>query len=319
MSASEKAIILAQVEKQPRGKRQALMTLGIPKSSYYRWRRGQPDSGNRRRPWNRITPEEEDKVLAVAREFPDLSSRQLSAWITDNKGFAVSESTVYRILRREGLVKRQETQLMAAKEYHTKTTRPHQMWATDASYFRVVGWGYYYLVTVMDDYSRFILAWKLQKDMSANSLIEVVQEAVDATGMTDVPVDDRTRLLSDNGAGYVSRAFRDYLHLVGIGHILAAPYHPQTNGKVERYQQSLKREVNQLPYELPSRLERAIADFVDYYNHRRYHKAIGDVTPADVLYGRRKQILQRRKEVRLKTINHRRDYNQGLRELVNAA
>jgi putative transposase len=319
MSASEKAIILAQVEKQPRGKRQALMTLGIPKSSYYRWRRGQPDSGNWRRPWNRITPEEEDKVLAVAREFPNLSSRQLSAWITDNKGFAVSESTVYRILRREGLVKRQETQLMAAKEYHTKTTRPHQMWATDASYFRVVGWGYYYLVTVMDDYSRFILAWKLQKDMSANSLIEVVQEAVDATGMTDVPVDDRTRLLSDNGAGYVSRAFRDYLHLVGIGHILAAPYHPQTNGKVERYQQSLKREVNQLPYELPSRLERAIADFVDYYNHRRYHKAIGDVTPADVLYGRRKQILQRRKEVRLQTINHRRDYNQGLRELVNAA
>jgi len=319
MSDGEKAIILAQVEKQPRGKRQALMTLGIPKSSYYRWRRGQPDSGNRRRPWNRITPEEEDKVLAVAREFPNLSSRQLSAWITDNKGFAVSESTVYRILRREGLVKRQETQLMAAKEYHTKTTRPHQMWATDASYFRVVGWGYYYLVTVMDDYSRFILAWKLQKDMSANSLIEVVQEAVDATGMTDVPVDDRTRLLSDNGAGYVSRAFRDYLHLVGIGHILAAPYHPQTNGKVERYQQSLKREVNQLPYELPSQLERAIADFVDYYNHRRYHKALGDVAPADVLYGRRKQILQRRKEVRLQTINHRRDYNQGLRELVNAA
>jgi len=319
MSAGEKAIILAQVEKQPRGKRQALMTLGIPKSSYYRWRRGQPDSGNRRRPWNRVTPEEEDKVLAVAREFPDLSSRQLSAWITDNKGFAVSESTVYRILRREGLVKRQETQLMAAKEYHTKTTRPHKMWATDASYFRVVGWGYYYLVTVMDDYSRFILAWKLQKDMSANSLIEVVQEAVDATGMTDVPVDDRTRLLSDNGAGYVSRAFRDYLHLVGIGHILAAPYHPQTNGKVERYQQSLKREVNQLPYELPSQLERAIADFVDYYNHRRYHKALGDVTPADVLYGRRKQILQRRKEVRLQTINHRRDYNQSLRELVNAA
>ena len=124
MSAGDKDIILARVENQPRGKRQALMVLGIPKSSYYRWRRGQPDSGNRRRPWNQITPEEEDKVLAVAREFPNLSSRQLSAWITDNKGFAVSESTVYRILRREGLVKRQETQLMAAKEYHTKTARP---------------------------------------------------------------------------------------------------------------------------------------------------------------------------------------------------
>jgi len=316
MSLAEKATILAQVESQSRGKRQMLADLGIPRSTYYRWRQGQRDPGNRRRPWNQVTPNEERRILAVARESPELSSRQLAVWITDNEGFAVSESTVYRILRREGLVKRQEMQIAAAKEYHTKTTRPHQMWATDASYFRVISWGYYYLVTVMDDYSRFILAWKLQKDMSADSLIEVVQEAVDATGMTDVPIEDRTKLLSDNGAGYVSRAFRDYLHLVGIGHILAAPFHPQTNGKVERYQQSLKREVNQLPYELPSQLERAIADFVDYYNYRRYHKALGDVTPADVLHGRREQTLQRRKEVRAQTIKHRRDYNQTLRELL---
>jgi len=319
MSTVEKAAILSVVEAMFRRKRQALSELGIARSTYYRWRQGQPDSGNRKRPWNRIIPEEEDKILAVARESPELSSRQLSAWITDNEGFAVSESTVYRILRREGLVKRQETQLTAAKEYHTKTTRPHQMWATDVSYFRVIGWGYYYLVTVIDDYSRFILAWKLQKDMSANSLIEVIQEAVDATGMTEVPVEDRTKLLSDNGAGYVSRAFRDYLHLVGIGHILAAPFHPQTNGKVERYQQSLKREVNQLPYEAPGQLDKAIADFVDYYNYGRYHKALGDVKPADVLYGRKEQILQRRKEVRIQTINRRRSYNQGLKELVNPA
>jgi transposase InsO family protein len=291
MSAGDKDNILAQVENHHRGKRQALLTMGIPRSTYYRWRQGQPKT-SRGRSWNRITPNEERRILAVAREYPDLSSRQLSTWITDHEGFAVSESTVYRILRREGLVKRQVMPPAAANEYHTKTTRPHQMWATDASYFKVVGWGYYYLVTVMDDYSRFILGWKLQKDMSANSLIEVVQEAVDATGMTDVPVENRAKLLSDNGAGYVSRAFRDYLNLVGIGHILAAPYHPQTNGKVERYQQSLKKEVNQLPYELPSHLERAIDDFVDYYNHRRYHKALGNVTPADVLHGRREEILE---------------------------
>ena len=189
------------------------------------------------------------------------------------------------------------------------------MWATDASYFRVAGWGYYYLVTVMDDYSRFILAWKLQRDMAADSLIEVVQEAIDATGMTEVPIEDRTKLLSDNGAGYVCRAFRDYLHLVGIRHILAAPFHPQTNGKLERYHQTIKREVNQIPYELPGQLEKAIADFVEYYNFRRYHQALGDVTPADVLHGRREQILQRRKEVKAQTVLHRREYNQTLREL----
>jgi putative transposase len=319
MTSTERAHILNEVECQPRGKRRTLASLGVPKSSYYRWRHGLPLSARKGRPWNRITPNEERRILAVAREFPDLSSRQLAAWITDNEGFCVSESTVYRILRREGLVKRQEVQVSAAKEYHTKTTRPHQMWATDASYFRVAGWGYYYLVTVMDDYSRFILAWKLQKDMSADSLIEVIQKAIDITGMTDVPVENRTRLLSDNGSGYVSRAFRDYLHLVGIGHILAAPYHPQTNGKIERYQQSLKRQVNQLPYEFPSQLEQAIAEFVDYYNYHRYHKALRDVTPADVLYGRREQILERRKEVRIRTLDRRRDYNQGLKEPVNAA
>jgi transposase InsO family protein len=319
MSAWEKAIILARVESQFRAKRQTLMALGIAKSSYYRWRQGHSGSIKRRRTWNHIMPQEEDRILTVAREHPELSSRQLSAWITDNEGFSVSESTVFRILKREGMVKRQEIQPVAAKEYHIKTKRPHQMWATDASYFKVVGWGYYYLVTVMDDYSRFILAWKLQQDMSANSLVEVVQEAVDATGMTNVPLKDRTRLLSDNGAGYISRLFRDYLKLVGIDHILSAPFHPQTNGKVERYQQSVKREVNQLPYELPSQLEKAIADFVDYYNYRRYHKALGNVTPADVLYGRREDILQRRKEVQKLTISSRRNYNHGLNELVTTA
>jgi putative transposase len=319
MSPAEKASILNRVESLSRGKRRVLKKLGIAKSTYYRWRRGKPDKDKRRKPWNHITPNEERRILAVAKEFPDLSSRQLSAWITDNEGFAASESTVYRILRREGLVKRQETGMPAAKEYHTKTTGPHQMWATDASYFKVAGWGYYYLVTVMDDYSRFILGWKLQKDMSADSLIEVVQQAVDATGNTLVPVEDRTRLLSDNGAGYISRAFRDYLSLVGIRHILAAPFHPQTNGKVERYQQSLKRVVNQLPYDLPSQLEKAIAEFVEYYNHHRYHKALGNVTPADVLYGRREEILKHRKEMKASTIQKRRDYNRGAKELAATA
>ena len=322
MSAVEKAAVLYQIEALSRHKRKALVELGIPRSTYYRWRQEQSlksQPADRGRPWNRLTPKEEERILASAREFPELSSRQLATWITDNAGFAVSESTVYRILRKEGLVKRPEVRLVAGKEYRIKTTRPHQLWATDASYFRVVGWGYYYLVTVLDDYSRFILAWKLQRDMTADSLIEVIQEAIDATGMIEVPVEDRTRLLSDNGAGYISRAFRDYMHLVGIRHIFAAPFHPQTNGKLERYHQTLKREVNQVPYELPGQLEKAISDFVEYYNLHRYHKALGNVTPADVLSGRREQILQHRKEVKARTIQHRRDYNRDLRELVNAA
>jgi putative transposase len=315
MSREKKTDIVRRIEGQRGRKRKTLMELGVARSSYYRWRQA-GEMKPRGRPWNRITPNEEHRILAVAREFPELSSRQISVWITDHEGFAVSESTVYRILRREGLVKRIELDVAAAKEYHTRTSRPHQMWSTDCSYFMVPGWGYYYLVTVMDDYSRFVLGWKMQKDMAADSLIEVVQQAVDTTGMTGVPVVDRTKLLSDNGSGYISRAFNDYLRLVGIDHIRSAPFHPQTNGKIERYHESLKKQVNQLVYELPGDLEKAISEFIDYYNYRRYHVALGNVTPWDVLYGKREEILKRRKEVQIATIQRRRNYNRGLNELA---
>ena len=320
MSAQEKSEVLTRVEETRRGKRELLAQLHVPRSTYYRWRarelQGKQEcpAVSTRVPWNRLSPPEEAIVLTAARESPDWSSRQLATWITDHLSLSVGESTVYRLLKREGLIKPAEMQLLAGKEYQRKTSSPHQMWATDASYFRVRGWGYYYMVTVMDDYSRSILAWKLQQDMTADSLIQVVPLAVDVTGMAEVPLEDRTRLLSDNGSGYVSRAFRDYLNLVGIRHILAAPYHPQTNGKLERYHQSIKQEVNQVPYEVPSDLEVAIASFVDYYNNRRYHKALSNVTPDDVLNGRREGILINRREVKAQTLARRKRYNHLLRE-----
>ena len=325
MSAEEKSEVLTRVEQAQWGKRKLLAQLQVPKSTYYRWRARElqgkrHSSAHRTRiPWNRLSPPGEATVLAVARDSPEWSSRQLATWITDHRGLSVGESTVYRLLKREGLVKPPEMKLLASKEYQRKTSGSHQRWATDASYFRVMGWGYYYMVTVMDDYSRSILAWKLQRDMTADSLIQVVQLAVDVTGMTEVTLEDRTRLLSDNGSGYVSRAFRDYLSLVGIRHILAAPYHPQTNGKLERYHQSIKQKVNQVPYEVPSDLEVAIAGFVDYYNNRRYHKALSNVTPDDVLRGRREGILMKRSEVKAQTLQWRKRYNLQRRESSNAA
>ena len=243
----------------------------------------------------------------------------MAAWITDNLEFSVSEASVYRLLRREGLVRRLEVPDPAGDEYRVKTGRPHQLWATDASYFRVAGWGYYYMVSVMDDYSRFILAWRLQVDMTSPSLIDVVQDAVDTTGMGDVPIEDRTKLLSDNGSGYISKAFHEYVQLVGIRHIFAAPYHPQTNGKLERYHQTLKRSVNQVPYDVPMDLQCAIEKFVEFYNYRRYHKSLKDVTPSDMLAGRRDQILVRRKEAKDRSWQRRREHNKTLREQLRSA
>jgi putative transposase len=321
VSTVEKSELLALVADAQLPHRRALAQLGLAKSTYYRWLRRQAAGslhdrkGGSSAPWNKLKPEEESMILIQARASPELSARQLALQIIDSEGVYVSESTVFRILKREGLIKPAEiVGFKAGKEYHRKTSKPNELWATDCAYLKVVGWGWYYLVTVMDDYSRFILAWELKNDMAADSLIDVVQQAVDLTGMTDVPVENRTLLLSDNGPGYLSRQFNEYLRLVEIRHITAAPHHPETNGKIERYHRTIKGEINLVPYEMPSALVKAIESFVDYYNYRRYHEGLGDVTPYDVYIGRHLEILQRRKEAKNRTLLSRKDYNRTIRE-----
>jgi putative transposase len=321
VSKVDKSEILALVADSGLSRRRALAQLGLPKSTYYRWLRRQvrgkleDRKGGSPTPWNKLKHEEEERILSQARALPELSARQLALGIVDAEGLYVSESTVFRILKREGLIKPAEIAgFKAGKEYHRKTRRPNELWATDCAHLKVVDWGWYYLVTVMDDYGRFILAWELKSDMAAGSLIDVVQHAVDFTGMTDIPVDDRTVLLSDNGSGYLSRQFGEYLRLVAVRHIIASPYHPQTNGKIERYHRTIKGEIKLVPYELPGELKEAIKAFIQYYNYRRYHEGLGDVTPYDVYTGRHLEVLRSRKEAKSRTLQARRDYNRTARE-----
>jgi putative transposase len=135
--------------------------------------------------------------------------------------------------------------------------------------------------------------------------------------MTDVPVENRAVLLSDNGSGYLSWQFDEYLRLVGVRHIIVSPSQPQTNGKIERYYRSIKGELSLLPYEMPDELREAIKAFIEYYNYRRYHEGIGDVTPYDVYAGKHLEIIQRRKEAKSKTSTARRDYNRTARDQGN--
>ena len=125
-------------------------------------------------------------------------------------------------------------------------------------------------------------------------------------------------LLSDNGAGYISRQFNEYLRMVGIRHITASPFHPQTNGKIERYHRTLKGEINLVPHEMPSELKEAIRGFIEYYNYRRYHEGLGNVTPYDLYTGRHLEIIRRRKEIKSRTLAERRDYNRTVRKESNA-
>ena len=179
------------------------------------------------------------------------------------------------------------------------------MWQTDFTYLRVIGWGWYYLSTVMDDYSRYIVSWKLRPTMSASDVMETLDEAVALTGVHSAHVRHRPRLLSDNGPAYVSKDLRDYLAERGMTHTRGRPYHPQTQGKIERYHRSMKNVVKLEHYYFPWELQAAIDDFVSYYNHRRYHESLDNCTPADVYYGRHQQVLSERNRIKKPTMEKR--------------
>lgn len=319
MPVGKKLEIVTLVNRSPVSKRATLRELGMPRSTFYRWQRRYRAQGEAglvdRRPepgpvWNRLRPSEQESILAEALRQPELSPRELAFYLSDHAGFAVSESTVYRILKRHGLIREVPLQgFPAGKEYRVKTTHRNQQWQSDASYFFVVGWGWYYLISVLDDFSRMILAWDLMLDMTAASIGDVVEQAVAFTGMRHVPVEDKTRLLTDNGPGYIAKVLEDYLRMQSIRHVRCSPHHPQTNGKLERFHQTLKTRLNVLVYTSPEVLKRAMAEFIQYYNHERYHEGIGNVSPADVYYGRREDILRRREEQKERTMQARLRYN----------
>lgn len=309
------------VRRSPVAKKEMLVELCLAASTFYRWQRRYRSEGEAglidRRPqpgtiWNRLRPEETEGILAAARAEPDKGPREIACGISDFAGFSVSESTVYRVLKLYGLIR--EVQVVgfpAGPEYTVKTTRVNEQWQSDASYFFVVGWGWYYLISVLDDFSRYILAWELNSDMKMESISEVVEQAIEWTGMKPVPVKLRARLVSDNGPSYVADAFEEYLRMHKLWHIRCSPHHPQTNGKLERFHETLRARVNLLVWTSPEELRTAIAEFIEFYNQRRYHEGIGNVAPADVYYGRREEILKRREEQKQQTLYRRSQYNRG--------
>ena len=319
MSTDEKLNVLRLAECSGLSKADMLKKFDIPESTYYRWQRkfrragrlGLNDITSRKGPvWNQLLESEQQAVLLKAMEHPDLSSRELAFKITDEGDFSVSESTVYRLLKDANMIQPQIRKTFpASNEYHTKPGRVNEQWQTDASYFKAVGWGWYYLISVLDDRSRRIVAWRLQKDMTADSFSEVIEQACEATGVDKLPPDQRPRLVSDRGPALISSDFETYLEERGIGHILASPYHPQTNGKIERYHRSCKEKVNLNVHETPMELEREIAAFILWYNAERYHEALGNVTPDDVYFGRADEIIERRKELKKKSLARRRARN----------
>ena len=226
---------------------------------------------------------------------------------TDEKKYFVSEASVYRLLKAHDLITSPAyIVIKAAEAFKDKTTTPNQLWQTDFTYLKIIGWGWYYLSTVLDDFSRFIVAWKLCATMRAEDVTATLDLALAAAGLDHVTVVHRPRLLSDNGASYTSTDLAEWLDGKGMQHVRGAPYHPQTQGKIERWHQTLKNRILLENYYLPGELERQISAFVEHYNHGRYHESLGNLTPADVYVGRGEAILLERERIKRQTIANRR-------------
>ena len=231
---------------------------------------------------------------------------------TDTEKYFVSEASAYRLLKAHDLIASPAyIVIKAAEEFKDKTTAPNQLWQTDFTYLKVIGWGWLYLSTVLDDFSRYIIAWKLCTTMQSDDVAATLEQALNASGCDSAQVAHRPRLLSDNGPSYIAGDLADWLTDRGISHIRGAPFHPQTQGKIERWHQTLKNRILLENYYLPGDLEAQIAAFVAHYNHLRYHEAIANLTPADVYFGRGQTILLERERIKRQTIQNRRLIHRG--------
>ena len=177
------------------------------------------------------------------------------------------------------------------------------MWQTDFTYFKILGWGWYYLSTILDDYSRFIVHWELCKTMKTEDVQRTINRALQAAALQK---GFRPKLLSDNGACYIASELKCFLDDKKIKLLHGRPNHPQTQGKIERYHRSMKNVVKLDNYYCPEELEASLSSFVHYYNHERYHESLGNVIPADAYYGRQDEILKHRENIKTITLKRRR-------------
>ena len=312
-SQQEKYEIIRLVETSEIGVNRTLKEIGIHKSTFYNWygkylKRGfdglAPKSRSRNTYWNKIPEKIRTDVVNMALDYPEESARNLAWKMTDERKSYISESSVYRILKEKGLTTQPAFSLdAAANEYKDKTTRVNQMWQTDFTYLKIIHWGWYYLSTVLDDYSRYIVHWELCSTMTSADVQRTVDRALKATGLSRT---QRPKLLSDNGPCYISNELKSFMADRDMKHIRGKPNHPQTQGKIERYHRSMKNIIKLDNYYFPQQLKDRLAVFVDYYNNRRYHEALNNLNPADVYFGRGEQILKQRKIIKEKTMKKRR-------------
>jgi transposase InsO family protein len=319
LSPPEKAKLVEEISREP-DRLKRLRELGIASSTYYGWKRRYAARGPEafvvrasapKRVWNRLSVAERELIENEARKHTELSPRLLAVMLTEQHGVAVGETTVYRVLKAKGLVRqRPMDQRPAAKVWKKPTQAVDEIWQLDATNFFIPEFGYYKGIPVLDDHSRKLLACPVKPDESSQSASDAMEMALETAQGEGHVIETRPTLLTDNGAGFAGEVMSKYLKARGVKHIFGAPYHPQTQGKVERFNRTLKEKVNLWVYGTPEDLQTAIDKMVEVYNETP-HEALKNVSPNDVYAGRKDEVLERRAKIRLETLARRYAYNMG--------
>ena len=265
--------------------------IGIASSKYHDWqgRYGQVNEHNATIPRDHWLEEEEKQaILGFQREYPLEGYRRLTFMMLDRDVVAVSPSSVYRVLKEAGAIRRWNRKASKKGTGFVQPLRPHEHWHVDVSYINVCG-TFYYLCTLLDGCSRYVVHWEIKASMTEADVEIIVQRAREKfPGVTP-------RIISDNGPQFIAKDFKEFIRICGMTHVRTSPYYPQSNGKLERWHRSVKSEC--IRPSTPLSLEdarRSVSEYVTHYNEVRLHSAIGYVTPKDKLEGREAVIFAER-------------------------
>ena len=270
-----------------------LKQLGINRGKYYDWclRQGQANRPKPQLPrpsW--LTPAEKAAIVAYHETHPEVGYRRMTYMMLDEDIVAVSPSSVYRVLKANGCLNQWNRTPSKKGAGFDQPTRPHQHWHIDITYLRIGG-VFYYMCSILDGFSRYIVHWEIRESMREPDVELVVQRAKELSAAT------KTRLISDNGPQFVARDFKQFIRFINFLHVRTSPYYPQSNGKLERWHQTLKQHAIRPKTPLTIEDARAcVSDFVDHYNNERLHSAIGYITPFDKLNGKADAIFAARKQ-----------------------
>ncbi|UCH64109.1 MAG: IS3 family transposase [Fidelibacterota bacterium] len=314
-SASEKLAIISAVQDSGLPVCEILAELCLSNKAYYQWLHRYVDSGYEglqdkqrhiTRYWNETPPHIQDLIKELAMKYPYMGNKQLQWYLVDQHDYYVSSSTIYSFLKKQKLIPHRINKRSNQGSCKVrKTKRVNEVWQTDFTYLKKINGKWHFLSTVLDDYSRYIVAWYMTPTMKGEDAIFTIDQAVRNAKLDQMDKRDWPIILTDRGPCYKSKVFQSFIEEKGLNHIMTAPRRWAERARIERSYRSLKRAMDLCNCQTVADLHRFISEYFNYYNRHRSHCSLDNLRPIDVYKGREQEILTRRVKVKKETLREK--------------